>query len=442
MIFDNRRISEIASQELIALIRNQEENLWIDFKKMEYHKDSIDPDKHKREICKDVTAMANAEGGYILIGVDENAKIAQGFFTVPDAEKVAESINAICLQYIDPRIPNLEVERYSLKWRNKDIDLVIIHIPPSGMRPHSFEWKNTTNFVKRYGDIVREFPVSELIQDLLVSYNPPIMSQIESQLASILRGTQRDRMNSISSEDNALDADEARELLRIMDLRFNEAISDQPYYRIYALPKELNPDAVDTRSDSIHSILRNPPNIRRRGFGVTAMREVIHSREGITGRNITGGEIISLKNGYFEVRCPINIQFQRGQGDRQFAIPDPIKWLYPYVVCEFPVTFLKLVKAIYAASGIDSTLLIQQEYHNLTGFRLPGGAPTGLVFGLYLEETDAYNSSSPIISERAVDPDFIPDHVAYELVKDVYEYFRLEPQCIPAFDENGNFTLE
>ena len=82
--------------------------------------------------------MANAEGGYILIGIDENAKIAQGFFTVPDAKKVAESINAICLQYIDPRIPSLEVERYPLKWQNKDIDLVIIHIPPSGMRPHSF----------------------------------------------------------------------------------------------------------------------------------------------------------------------------------------------------------------------------------------------------------------------------------------------------------------
>ena len=268
------------------------------------------------------------------------------------------------------------------------------------------------------------------------------MSQIESQLASILRGTQRDRMNSISSENNALDADEARELLRIMDLRFNEAISDQPYYRIYALPKELNPDAVDTRSESIHSILRNPPNIRRRGFGVTAMREIIPSPEGITGRNITGGEIISLKNGYFEVRCPINIQFQRGQGDRQFAIPDSIKWLYPYVVCEFPVTFLKLVKAIYDVSGIDSMVLIQQEYHNLTGFRLPGGAPTDLVFGLYLDETDEYNSSSPIISERTVDPDFIPNHVAYELVKGVYDCFGLGEKWIPAFDAKGNFTLE
>ena len=442
MIFDNRRISEIASQELIGLIGNQEENLWIDFKQQDYHKDSTDPDKHQREICKDVTAMANAEGGYIFIGIREENKIAQDFFHVDNAARIAQSINAICLQYIDPRIPNLEVEPYSLTWQNRDIELVIIHIQDSGMQPHSFKWKSSTNFVKRYEDVIREFPVSELIQGLLISYNPPIMSQIERQLTSILRGTQRERRNSISAQDDALDVDEESELVHLMDLRFREVISDQPYYRIFAAPKELNREAVDTGSENIRNILRNPPNIRRRGFGVTAMREVIRSPEGIAGRNITGGEIISLKNGYFEVRCPINIQFQRGQGDRQFAIPDSIKWLYPYVVCEFPVTFLKLVKAIYEVSGIDSTLLIQQEYHNLTGFRLPGGVPTDLTFGLYLDETDGYNSLSPITSKRIVEPDFVPDHVAYELVKDVYEYFGLEPQWIPAFDENGNFTLE
>ena len=175
MIFDNRRISEITSQELIGLIGNQEENLWIDFKQQDYHRDSNDHEKHKREICKDVTAMANAEGGYILIGVREENKIAQDFFTVDDASNVARSINDICLQNVNPRIPNFEVEPYYLKWKNRGIELVIIHIPPSEMHPHSFTWKGTTNFVKRYNDVTREFPISELVQDLLVRYQPPII---------------------------------------------------------------------------------------------------------------------------------------------------------------------------------------------------------------------------------------------------------------------------
>ena len=120
MIFDNRRISEITAQELMDLVNNQqEEDLWLDFKKQDYHKDPNDREKRNREICKDVTAMANADGGYILIGVDEKNKIAQDFFTIPDAAKVAQSIKGICQQYIDPPILNLEVERYPHLYHGK-----------------------------------------------------------------------------------------------------------------------------------------------------------------------------------------------------------------------------------------------------------------------------------------------------------------------------------
>ena len=440
MIFDNHRISEITPQELIDLIGNQEENLWIDFKQQDYHRDSTDPDKHQREICKDVTAMANADGGYILIGVQEENKIAQDFFTVDNAASIAQSINAICLQYIDPRIPNLEVEPYSLTWQNRDIELVIIRIPVSGMQPHSFKWKNSTNFVKRYGDVIREFPVSELIQGLLVNYNPPIMSQIESQLGSILRSTQRKRRSSISAQDNALDAKEEGELIRIMELRFNEAISDQPYYRIFALPRELNPDAVDTGSENIRSILRNPPNIRYAGFGVTGIleRDMVPFSEGIKGSNMGSGEIFLLQNGFLEVQCPLlNTHFQWKREEAR--IPTP--WLYPCVVCEFPVSFLKLVKGIYKASGIDSNVIIQQEYHNLRGFMFPKGHPSNIGFSAFQDERSVYKHSDPIVSKQTVDSNFVPDHVAYDLVKDVYDRFGLDERSIFFFDENGNFTL-
>lgn len=228
IIFENRRISEITPQELIDLINNQqEESLWIDFKKQDYYKDPKDPDKRKREICKDVTAMANADGGYILIGVDEKNKIAQDFFTVPDAAKVAQSIKNICQQYIDTPILNLEVERYphTLQWKNTNIELVIIHIPPSERKPHGFRSKGTINFVKRDGDATREYPISELIQDLLVSYQPPIIGRIDNQLDTILRHIQTDRRNSISPQDDPLEQNEAGDLLHLMKLRFAEAIA-------------------------------------------------------------------------------------------------------------------------------------------------------------------------------------------------------------------------
>ena len=195
------------------------------------------------------------------------------------------------------------------------------------------------------------------------------------------------------------------------------------------------------RDEHIRQIMYDPPDRRYGNFGVTGIleREVSFPPEGMQGPNVTGGEIILLKNGFLEVRCPLatsNFQWRREESG--ISIP----WLYPYVVCEFPVTFLGLVKAIYKASGINSEIFVQQNYHNLTGFMLPRGNPTNIGFAAFQDERNVYRHSHPIVSKQTVDSDFIPDHIAYELVKEVYEYFGLDRQWIPAFDENGNFILQ
>ena len=452
MIFDNKPISAITDEELINLIDNQEEDLQVDFKQKDYHKDPKDSEKHKFEICKDVTAMANASGGYIIIGIREEKEVAKEFFNVDEAASIVKRINDTCLHYIQPRIPGLKVQEYRLKWENKDIDLVIIYIPTNEMRPHGFTWKNTNNFVKRYNHTIRDYPTEEMLKDYSQrSQTKPEESiisridQLETTLTPVIRSARRERINSITREDNALDVDNYEELVHIMNLRFEEAISDQPYYRIFALPKAINPDAVSTEDQRIRDILYDPPNRRRSGFGVTGLydQEVSQTREGISGRNITGGEIILLKNGYFEVRCPIYNQFQRGWGSAQFAIPDSVKWLYPYVVIEFPVSFLRLVKSIYDESGINSDVFIQQNYHNITGYALPEGPPTFPTFGAFIDERGVYENSDPIHFDKIVGHNFVPDHEAYGLVRDVYAKFEiLDPRAIPAFDENGNFILK
>ena len=226
---------------------------------------------------------------------------------------------------------------------------------------------------------------------------------------------------------------------------FVEEIPDQPYYRIFALPDEPHRNVVSTEDPRIREILYNPPNKRFAGFGVTGLlkREMYQLEDGIKGSNITGGEITLLNDGYFEVRCPINIQFQRGWGDPQFAIPRSVKWLYPYVVIEFPVSFLRLVKSIYDESGINSDVFIQQNYHNITGYALPEGPPTFPTFGAFIDERGVYEGTSPIHSVQWAGYNFNPDYVVYGLVRDVYAKFGiLDARAIPAFDENGNFILE
>ena len=104
---------------------------------------------------------------------------------------------------------------------------------------------------------------------------------------------------------------------------------------------------------------------------------------------------------------------------------------------------MRLVKDIYDEADIDSGVTIEQYYHNIKGYTLPEGPPTFPTFGAFIEERGVYEEVAPLHSEQRVSNDFIPDHVAYDLVKDVYTKFGLlDARAIPAFDENGNFILE
>lgn len=201
MIFNNRSISEITDQELKDLIGNQKENLWIDFKEKPYQRDPDDSEKYKREICKDVTAMANADGGYILIGVSEKNKLAKAFITVLKPDSVVKSIRGICQSHIDLPILNLEVDRRDFEWNGNHVTLVIIHIPSSKRAPHGFQSKGTTNYVIRDGDNTREYRHSELIEAIVIRYH--LLSSVQSNDREVFQSLSPESGNHKDIEENA-----------------------------------------------------------------------------------------------------------------------------------------------------------------------------------------------------------------------------------------------
>lgn len=433
-----RLISDITDEELKDFIGNQEENQWIEFKLKDYHRDPNDQEMHKREICKDITAMANAEGGYIIIGVQETNGLAQGFFSVDDFDRIVKRINSVCLQFIDPRIQNLEVKPRSFEWNGTEITLVIVHIPPSDLRPHGIVWNNATEFVKRYGDHIREYPISELSGAFSVRHYPPFIGQIDDKLNTLLRNTQREIRSSIAPEDDALEQEEVPDLLHLMKLRFENAVADDPYYRILAVPTTLNHNAVPTQEKEIQAILRNPPNVRRSGFGFTGVERIESSPEGITGIDIDY-DVNVLNNAFLELRLPLlhrHFEWRK----TEVGISADKNWLYPYAVCEYPVTFMRLAKAIYSSANIDSGIIVQQEYRNMRGFLLVEGNPGNPLFGAFERSRHEYDQVEPIFSKQTVNSDFIPDEVAYNLVKEVYAAFGLSEDSIPLFDANHKFT--
>ena len=102
-----------------------------------------------------------------------------------DPDKIERSISYVCLRYLDPRIPNLEIKRRSFKWNGRNITLFIIHIPPSDLRPHSFVWQDLTHFVKRYDDHTREYPMSELAEAFSARHYSPIIGHVNDRLETM-----------------------------------------------------------------------------------------------------------------------------------------------------------------------------------------------------------------------------------------------------------------
>ena len=238
-----------------------------------------------------------------------------------------------------------------------------------------------------------------------------------------------------------LEQGEIKGFLHSMKLRFDEAISGEPYYRIFAVPMTLVSDAVRTQEPEIRNLLQNPPDVRKGAFGFMGIPEVLAIPDGISGLNFGEGEVILLNNGFLELRCPLSDSVFQWQISTYEKFWDS-EWLYPYVVCEFPVTFLRLVKAIYTTSNINFPIIVQQEYHNLNGFVLVGRHPGNPKFGIFENERRVYESDYPIISKQIVNPDFSPDQIAYDFVTDVYTHFGLNPALMPElFDEEHNFLL-
>ncbi len=192
MIFDNKTISEITDKELTDLIVNrQEENLWIEFKSKYYDGYMRKNEDYKREVAKDVTAMANAEGGYILFGVDanNNRNFAKMFVNMPDVKRMSDSLRDTCQERIRPSITKLEVKSRTTTYQGIEYNIIIVHIPFSENRPYGFHSRGTLNFVKRYDENIREFDIEEFIPDLLKRYDLPTLGDINRRLDSIEKQT-------------------------------------------------------------------------------------------------------------------------------------------------------------------------------------------------------------------------------------------------------------
>lgn len=159
-ISDNLELSELE-----RFVENgKSENQELEFKEKSYGR----TDDQVKEFLKDVTALANNSGGFIVLGIRELDGVAGAITPLTDINVDEEILRYqnLLRDCVEPSI--FGVNMYSLVASGGHV--LIIKVPRSPSSPHRISYRKTKLFYIRTSNSVTEMDVSQLRQAFLNSH--------------------------------------------------------------------------------------------------------------------------------------------------------------------------------------------------------------------------------------------------------------------------------
>ena len=142
------RIDEVgwpALEELVSAAVPEAPDL--DFKQAHYGTS----DNDKRELAKDVAALANTSGGVILIGIEEREGVASELRPLPFADEDERRYRQIVGNLVAP-LPSFDVRRIPNP-ANTEAGVLAIVVPKSPLAPHAVAVNDGLRFPRRHGTV-------------------------------------------------------------------------------------------------------------------------------------------------------------------------------------------------------------------------------------------------------------------------------------------------
>lgn len=175
MIFSGRSLDDISLDDIRSLVENRmPEGPHLDYKETPYSGRPQD----RREMLRDTTALANAEGGYLVLGVREDGTgRAVELIPFDNPQGIAQAIRLACLDGIRDRVEGLEVRAFETGFNQ---GIIVIRVPSSDQRPHMMALDGRTDFFRRYDTDKRPMTIGEIREMILA--NPRFRQLVELEL--------------------------------------------------------------------------------------------------------------------------------------------------------------------------------------------------------------------------------------------------------------------
>ena len=175
MIFGGRSLDDLSLDDVQSLIDNRiPEGPHLDYKETPYRGRPQDI----REMLRDIAALANAEGGYLVLGVREDGTDRPvEIVPFPEPRKIADAMRRACLDGIRERIEGLEIRAYEVGFNQ---GIIVVHVPRSESSPHMVTRDHRTDFYRRYETNKVPMTIGEIRKMILA--NPRFRQLVELEL--------------------------------------------------------------------------------------------------------------------------------------------------------------------------------------------------------------------------------------------------------------------
>ena len=254
-MFFTKPTSELTYEDIADLTSSDEpESILLDYKKM-----VSGSEREKAELAKDICAFANSQGGYLVIGVEENQGKPLhppcGTARILGRQKSEEWIEQVINSNIAQRV-NTDIKVIDLP-ELEDLCIIVVYVPMSIRMPHMVTGERDNRYYRRifkrhqYESLpAEEYEVREMFEK---------GSRMTDTVTAYLSSQGYTDPSSSAFADNAYTKNLGL-LIRHQEAT-REMVKASRYVTFIACPSMLSDDSIDTLKDELWNWL--DPSIRR-----------------------------------------------------------------------------------------------------------------------------------------------------------------------------------